>query len=477
MKDVPENELFSAYLDGELTVDEQAEVEELLAASPPAHQLLDELRALSATLQSLPARKIGVDLGDAVLRTAERRMLAEAPSRHRDGGRNPVRSGWRQVFQRITRPRVILWSGLAVGVALMLTFTTPKSDQRNEVARHSTEVSPAGQPNAEIRSVEPRQPETAIAAHEAEKSGSGPGEPSPPSEPEPAKVPLGDMPTVAATDRPASLPAAPESPAPSDSRAPQPAPLIVAAPPADQPAVEPAAAPGPSDHPAKPPLEPQAGSPSVLLVRCDGRTDRAQEQLSKILAEQQIAFQARTVPAPAASSGKTVVFVADAPPSQVEAAVAKLKGQPEAFSSVSLETLTSDAAKTWTGGPLSEAVVIQSHRAASQGTAESSTLAVQGPDGAGTVSTGRGGASGTIRFRIGASTTVRKAKPGVKPKVHFDPAPQPPEATNAEKPAPEQAQTGGSGKAGPTPLIGPAERHRVVFVLSVKDATPPDAPQ
>jgi anti-sigma factor RsiW len=41
MKDVPENELFSAYLDGELTADEQAEMEQLLATSPAARQLIE----------------------------------------------------------------------------------------------------------------------------------------------------------------------------------------------------------------------------------------------------------------------------------------------------------------------------------------------------------------------------------------------------------------------------------------------------
>ncbi|NMC20686.1 MAG: zf-HC2 domain-containing protein, partial [Thermogutta sp.] len=33
MKDVPENELFSAYLDGEITAEEQAQLEQLLAGS------------------------------------------------------------------------------------------------------------------------------------------------------------------------------------------------------------------------------------------------------------------------------------------------------------------------------------------------------------------------------------------------------------------------------------------------------------
>ena len=50
MSDVPETELFSAYLDGELTADEQVRVEQVLATSPAARQLFEELRALGSDL-------------------------------------------------------------------------------------------------------------------------------------------------------------------------------------------------------------------------------------------------------------------------------------------------------------------------------------------------------------------------------------------------------------------------------------------
>ena len=87
MNDLPQNELLSAYLDGELTAAEQAEMERLLAANPAARQLLDELRALSATLQALPQEKLGEDLSRQVLRVAERRMLTEGGA----GGRRSLR--------------------------------------------------------------------------------------------------------------------------------------------------------------------------------------------------------------------------------------------------------------------------------------------------------------------------------------------------------------------------------------------------
>src|SRR6516162_1162616 len=76
MSDVSESELISAYLDGELTAEEQARAEQILAGSAEARQLLEELRAMSGTLQSLPQLKLDEDLGPRVLQVAERRMLS-----------------------------------------------------------------------------------------------------------------------------------------------------------------------------------------------------------------------------------------------------------------------------------------------------------------------------------------------------------------------------------------------------------------
>src|SRR5208337_2970926 len=75
MSDVPDTELFSAYLDGESTADEQVRAEQILAASPEARQLLEELRALGSTLQGLPQQELDEDLSARVLEVAERRML------------------------------------------------------------------------------------------------------------------------------------------------------------------------------------------------------------------------------------------------------------------------------------------------------------------------------------------------------------------------------------------------------------------
>ena len=99
MDKVPETELLSAYLDGELTAAEQARVEQLLAANPAARHWVEEMRALSNTLQSLPQEKVGEDLGPRVLRLAERRMLTDAPPAEPDTPpAEPPQPFWRKPF-------------------------------------------------------------------------------------------------------------------------------------------------------------------------------------------------------------------------------------------------------------------------------------------------------------------------------------------------------------------------------------------
>ena len=97
MNHVPDHELLSAYLDGELTAAEQAEVERLLAADPAVRQLLDEMRALGATLQAC-RRDVGEDLGPQVLRIAQRRMLTGEDERPTPA--QPQRPFWREIGWR-----------------------------------------------------------------------------------------------------------------------------------------------------------------------------------------------------------------------------------------------------------------------------------------------------------------------------------------------------------------------------------------
>lgn len=121
MKDPSENELLSAYLDGELLADERAEVEEALDRDPAAREFVAELRALCATLRSLPAHKLDDDFAQRVASLAkgcaesesgELRVEKDRP-RGRDASRRPL-------GKRFLRPRALMWPGVAVAVALAL---------------------------------------------------------------------------------------------------------------------------------------------------------------------------------------------------------------------------------------------------------------------------------------------------------------------------------------------------------------------
>jgi hypothetical protein len=68
-------ELLSAYLDGECTADEQADAEARIAASPELRQLVDDLRNVRASLEILPQHRLEANFAERVLRRAEREVL------------------------------------------------------------------------------------------------------------------------------------------------------------------------------------------------------------------------------------------------------------------------------------------------------------------------------------------------------------------------------------------------------------------
>ncbi len=63
-------ELLSTCLDGELTADEHAQLDRLLAEDPAMVQLLDEFRAIGSMLRELPRYTLGEDISGHVLRMA-----------------------------------------------------------------------------------------------------------------------------------------------------------------------------------------------------------------------------------------------------------------------------------------------------------------------------------------------------------------------------------------------------------------------
>jgi anti-sigma factor RsiW len=87
-----DDELLSAYVDGELDEDQRAQVEERLRDDPRGKQLVDELRDLSATLQALPREQVGSDLRAGVMQQIEAKVIS--PSSREDRGSGMRRWAW-----------------------------------------------------------------------------------------------------------------------------------------------------------------------------------------------------------------------------------------------------------------------------------------------------------------------------------------------------------------------------------------------
>ncbi|MHB8972172.1 MAG: anti-sigma factor family protein [Pirellulaceae bacterium] len=133
------DELISAYLDGELTVQEQAYVEEQLRENADLRRMCDELRALRATLQAMPVAEPPANFAERILRQAERRMLLDdvsmtessfmvAAQERSSGGRRH-----RVFVLRDWRVGVTVAAALAACVLVML-WIPPRAQEIRNVA-------------------------------------------------------------------------------------------------------------------------------------------------------------------------------------------------------------------------------------------------------------------------------------------------------------------------------------------------------
>ncbi|MEK6248076.1 MAG: hypothetical protein N2C12_07845, partial [Planctomycetales bacterium] len=113
-------ELISAYLDGQLDAEQQQRAEDLIAGDPETAQLLEEFRTVRSSLQSLPKFKLDGAFAQQVLQLAEQAAADDPPetvaSVHRDN--RDEKRDWR---------RPLLWSALAIAVAVTLTLINPAS--------------------------------------------------------------------------------------------------------------------------------------------------------------------------------------------------------------------------------------------------------------------------------------------------------------------------------------------------------------
>lgn len=125
------DELLSAFLDGELSPAERAQVERHLATSEADRQLLSELRALRGELAALPSAAISPDFADRVVQAA----VAEA-AKH-----NPASAAVSLPPPAATRSRRwIIGAAVASAAALAASILLVTSSWRKDVAPAPNEI-------------------------------------------------------------------------------------------------------------------------------------------------------------------------------------------------------------------------------------------------------------------------------------------------------------------------------------------------
>ncbi len=105
---MPDDELLSAYIDGELTGQQLVSIRKRLEKDSTARQVVAELRALSQALRSLPRESLNQEIRQQVLRRAQREMRTDNTS---DPSPEKIDQLSRpaEVFHRT--PRRWIWAG------------------------------------------------------------------------------------------------------------------------------------------------------------------------------------------------------------------------------------------------------------------------------------------------------------------------------------------------------------------------------
>ncbi len=123
------DQLISAYLDGELSAEEHARVEQLLIGSAEARQLVEELKAIRAGLQSLPRHQLEPDFAQQVLRRAEQAAKSPAAQSESKAAILEGHDYWDIKPSVFRSKRGIAWSIVAVAAAVIIMVATRSDDQ------------------------------------------------------------------------------------------------------------------------------------------------------------------------------------------------------------------------------------------------------------------------------------------------------------------------------------------------------------
>lgn len=124
-----EDELLSAYLDGELSDEERMRVEARLETDPAARQLLAELREASAAVRGLPRAAAPAAVGAGLWEAVARAQAPAAPLEPASVTNNELR--------RSSRKRAAAWAALAMAASLAMMAFLPgeNADEQKKVAQ------------------------------------------------------------------------------------------------------------------------------------------------------------------------------------------------------------------------------------------------------------------------------------------------------------------------------------------------------
>ncbi len=123
------DQLISAYLDGELNAEEHARVEQLLVGSAEARQLVEELKAIRAGLQSLPRHQLEPDFAQQVLHRAEQAAKSPAAQSESKAAILAGHDYWDTKPSVFRSKRGIAWSLVAIAAAVIIMVATRNDDQ------------------------------------------------------------------------------------------------------------------------------------------------------------------------------------------------------------------------------------------------------------------------------------------------------------------------------------------------------------
>jgi len=364
MHDIPDDELISAYLDGEVTDEERRHVERLLAERPECRKLFEELQAITGQLRAAPRHELDDRFARRVLRRAERHMLAgepsnavpndatapaEAPSVASPSSESPLTSATISIASARTLKghnwRRYGWAGLAAAAALLVMFLSgPEPDADNPQVANAPQAGPESlsldTPRGELPNIgAPSNSSPAeggpvsplIATTAPDEQAVDPSSPSTAPDPTRTTAPIESTASTATGTTPASERA--DLATDSDSQSTEPSSAVAggsnqpAAPDDVEPAVATTTAPSSS-----PPFElamprPELKGDELVVVVEVAQQAFDEQMLDRLLESVGIHFDDESRPA---SESSDVIYV-EATPTQVEAALRGLAGQPNRF--------------------------------------------------------------------------------------------------------------------------------------------------